>query len=99
MRVLLFDILSIIPYFFLKKVKLYNGSLTVLAQDSIWKAEFAGPIVRISPAVTRVYLFPAGGLWRPSPIVPESGPKHPGQRPKEVSYSVEKLSLCHIRAL
>ena len=77
------------------------SSLTLLAEDPVWEAEFPCALVPVSSAVWGEDGVPAGGLWPLGPVIPESPSEHvseealerPGEGTEKVFQGPEELGI------
>ena len=71
--------------------------LTVLAEQTIGEAEFAGALVGVTATITGVEFIFASGLRRPRPIIHEPpASEQVSHWSKEVPDGVEELGLGHL---
>ena len=77
-----------------------NSQLTVLAEETVWEAEFAGASVGVASAVAGVDLVISRCLRRLGPVVPERRPERPRDEPGEITedtklYVISNLNITH----
>ena len=62
-----------------------SKKLTVLAQNSVWEAEFSGSLAGVSSTILRIDFISACGLWAASSVVTEPwGVENSPQRSEEI---------------